>query len=446
MNDIEIMYSEQQLIDIAAMVLAEAKRLGVDQAEVNIAANKGFSVAAHNNDVERIEYNQNKVVDITVLINHCMGSTSVTDFNKESIEKAVLAACHIAKFTDQDPASGLADRDDLAFHYPQIDLAKRWPISVEEAIQLACACEREALSIDHRLVSAEEVLVSTNEARCVYANSHGFIGGYPSTSHEINCVLIAKDKDDMQRDYSYTISADPSLLLSTSAVAKDAAARTLNRLGAKQLSTMKAPVIFYAEEARSLIGHFASAITGGALYRKASFLLDQLDQAIFPEFIDIQEFPHLAMALGSAPFDSDGVATRNNKFIEHGVLRQYALGTYSARKLGMKTTGNAGGYHNLTVKTSDFDFKALLKKMDKGLLVTELMGQGVNIITGDYSRGAAGFWVEHGEIQYPVHEITVAGNLRDIYKRIVAVGNDVDRRGNVLTGSILIDEMMIAGA
>lgn len=440
------MYSEKQLSDIATAVLEEAKRLGADQAEVSVAANKGFSVSVHNDDVERVEYNQNKVVDISVSFGKRTGSASVSDLNKDSWQKAVVAACHIAKFTDADPDAGLADREELAFQYPELDLATRWPITVEEAITLALQCEREALSYDRRIMSAEDVQVSTNEAWYVYANSHGFVGSFPGTSHEISCVLVAKDKDEMQRDYSYTAATDPSLLLSASVIAKDAADKTLKRLGAKQLPTMKAPVIFHAEEARGLIGHFASAIQGGALYRKASFLLDQLGEAIFPDFIDIQEFPHLAKALGSAPFDDDGVATRNNLFIENGILRQYALGSYSARKMKMKTTGNAGGYHNLTVKAGTDDLQGLIKKMGRGLLVTELMGQGVNLLTGDYSRGVGGFWIENGEIQYPVHEITIAGHLRDIYRRIVAVGKDVDTRGNILTGSILIDEMMIAGS
>lgn len=446
MNDIDIMYSENELMALSQAVLDEAKRLGADQAEVTVAANKGFSVSVHNKDVERVEYNQNKVIDISVSFGNRTGSASVTDINKDAWQKAVVAACHIAKFTDPDPDAGLADRDELAFNYPRLDLAKRWPITVDEAIKLALECEKEALSIDKRIASAEEVQVSTNEAWYVYGNSHGFLGSFPGTHHEMSCVLIAKAKEEMQRDYSYTVATDPSLLSNPSMLAKEAAERTVKRLGARQLPTMKAPVIFHAEEARGFIGHFASAIQGGALYRKASFLLDQLGEQIFPDFINIQEFPHLAKALGSAPFDDDGVATRNNLFIEKGVLHQYALGTYSARKLKMKSTGNAGGYHNLTVSTSDNDLNALIKNMGKGLLVTELMGQGVNLITGDYSRGASGFWVEHGEIQYPVHEITIAGNLRDLYRRIVAIGNDVDHRGNVLTGSIWIDEMMIAGA
>lgn len=435
-----------QLQEISNEILKESARRGAYQAEVGISANKGFSVTAHEGEVETVEYNQDKVIDITVYFGKRSGSASISDIRPEAIQAAVEAACHIAKFTDEDPASGLAEKNELAFHYPQLELAHPWDISVEQAIELGCFCEQQALAVDKRLVKAEEVSVATAQAVHVYANSHGFTGHYAFTRHEISCVLIAKEKEDMQRDYSYTVSSDPRLLAPVSQVAEEAAKRTIGRLGAKRLSTMRAPVIFLAEEARGLLGHFIAAISGGSLYRKSSFLLDHLDKKIFPTFIQMQEQPHLAHALGSAPFDEDGVMTRENVFVEDGILRQYSLGSYSARKLGMKTTGNAGGVHNLTVKSSEMDLLALLNTMDKGLLVTEMMGQGVNLLTGDYSRGVGGYWVEHGRIQYPVHEITVAGNLRDMYAHIVAMGNDIDVRGNIRTGSILIEEMMIAGS
>lgn len=435
-----------QLQALAQDILQEAKRKGASQAEVDIALNKGFSVSAHDGDVETVEYNQDKVIDITVFFGKRTGSASLSDMRPEAVFAAVEAACHIAQFTDEDPAAGLAEKEDLAFQYPQLDLAAQWPISVEEAIELACQCERETLATDKRIMSVEEASVATTNAFVLYANSHGFIGSFPHTRHEISCVAIAKKDEEMQRDYSYTVSSDPKYLQSISSVAKQAAERTVKRLGARQLPTMKTPVIFIAEEARGLLGHFIAAISGGSLYRKSSFLLDHLDKQIFPSFMHIQEKPWLAHALGSAPFDDDGVATRENIFIEDGILRQYSLGTYTARKLNMKSTGNAGGTHNLMVKTGNKDLQALLKTMDKGLLVTEMMGNGVNLVTGDYSRGVGGYWVENGEIQYPVQEITVAGHLQEMYMRIQEIGNDIDVRGNIRTGSILIDDLMVAGS
>lgn len=431
---------------IAQDMLQEAARLGASQAEVNIAASKGFSVTAREGDVETIEYNQDKAAEVTVYFGKRSGSASLSDLRPDAIRAAVEAACHIAKFTDEDPVSGLAEKDELAFDYPNLKLDFPWQVTVEEAIELARQCEREAIAYDKRIMSAEDARVATSRVFSLYANSHGFIGTIPHTSHEISCVLVAKDGEDMQRDYSYTVSSDASKLEAVSQVAKQAAERTIKRLGARQLPTMKAPVIYVADQARGLFGSLAAAISGGSIYRKSSFLVDHLNKQIFPDYMQIYEQPHLPGALGSTPFDGDGVLTRPNVFIENGVLRMYALGVYSARKLGMKTTGNAGGMHNLTVRPGTKDLAALIKTMDRGLLITELMGSGVNLITGDYSRGAGGFWVENGEIQYPVHEVTVASKLQDMYTRMVEVGNDVDRRGNVLTGSVLIEEMMIAGS
>ncbi|RDI48777.1 metalloprotease PmbA [Aquicella lusitana] len=435
-----------QLQSISQEILQQAARLGAHEAEVAITANKGFSVNARQGDVETVEYNQDKAIEITVFFGKRSGSSSLSDIRSEAVRAAVEAACHIAKFTDEDPAAGLADKEELALQYPQLDLAHPWSLTVEQAIELACQCEREAVAYDKRIMSAEEVTVATVDAFNLYANSLGFTGYFPLSRHDISCVLVAKEGDEMQRDFSYTLAVDPAQLESVSQVARHAAERTINRLGARRLRTTKAPIVFLAEEARGLLGSFTAAIQGGNIYRKSSFLLDQLDKQIFPSFISIQEQPHLPRALGSAPFDDDGVITRPNVFIENGILRTYALGTYAARKLGMKTTGNAGGVHNLTIQPGGLDLPALLKKMGTGLLITELMGQGVNLVTGDYSRGASGFWVENGEIQYPVHEITVAGRLQDMYAHIVEVGNDVDVRGNIRTGSILIEEMMIAGS
>jgi len=435
-----------QFQKISNDILQEAKHLGASEAECVIALNKGFSVSAHDGDVETVEYQQDKSIEINVLFGKRSGSASISDMRPEAVQAAVQAACHIAKFTDEDKEAGLAEKEELAFDYPHLDMDYHWPISVEDAIEMAIQCEREAIAFDKRIMSAEETTVTTMEAFYLYANSNGFMGGYPHTRHEISCVLIGKQADEMQRNYSYTIATDPKLLQSISHVAKEAAERTVNRLGARKISTMKTPVIYHAEEARGFLGHFIAAISGGNLYRKSSFLLNHLNKKIFPSFMHMQEQPHLYRALGTAPFDDEGVATRDNVFIENGVLQQYCLGVYSARKLGMKTTGNAGGVHNLIVKPGNKTLADLLKTMGKGLLVTETMGNGANLVTGDYSRGVSGFWVENGEIQYPVQEITVAGKLQDLYAGIQEIGNDVDVRGNIRTGSILIGEMMVAGS
>ncbi len=437
-------FSEVNLKNMVADILEEAKRQGATSAEVDISVNKGFNVTVRKGDVETVEYNQDKIIGIDVFFGKRSGSASISDIRPAAIKAAVKAACNIARFTDEDEYAGLAEKDILAFDYPTIELAFPWSLNVEEAIELAKRCEAEALSQDKRLTS-EGSSISTGQVIHAYGNSNGFIGVVPATRHEISCVLIAKKGDEMQRDYSYTVACDPDLLESVATVAHQAAERAVKRLGARGLTTRRVPVIFVAEEARSLLGHFVSAISGGNLYRKSSFLLDHLDKAIFPSHITIDERPHLVKALGSSPYDDDGVATRPNKFIVDGILKNYVLGVYSARKLGMQSTGNSGGVHNLFINTGKNDLAGLLKKMDTGLLVTELMGQGVNIITGDYSRGCSGFWVEKGEIQYPVEEITIAGNLRDMYKNLVEVGNDVDKRGNIQTGSILLEQMMVAG-
>lgn len=434
-----------ELKNISQTILREAQKKGASQAEVNITANKGFTVGAHGGSVETVEYHQDKSVEICVYFGKRSGSASISDLRIESIRTAIDAACHIAKFTDDDPASGLADKEDLAFDYPTLETYYPWNISVDDAIKLACECENIALSTDKRIMSAEEVRVATIASEMVYANSLGFLGSFPITHHDISCVLVAKQNDEMQRDYSYSVAVDPHNLYPIEFLAKEAVEKTVRRLGAKKLPTLKCPVMFIAEEARSLLGHFAAAISGGSIYRKSSFLIDHLQQKVFPDYISLQEKPFLPKALGSAPFDEEGVATRENIFVMDGVLNSYALGVYSARKLGLHTTGNSGGLHNLTINTSEKNLPQLIKEMHRGLIVTELMGHGVNLVTGHYSRGAGGYWVENGEIQYPVHEITIAGNLKDIYAKIVAVGNDVDTRGNIRTGSVLIAEMTVAG-
>ncbi len=430
---------------LATDILREAEMLGASSAEVELSIGKGFSVSSRLGEAETVEYNQGKTIDISVYFGKRLGTATLSDLRWEAIQAAVKAACHIARFTQEDPCSGLADPSLLAYHYPHLELFFPWDITVDQAIDLACRCEKESLAKDKRIVNSEGVTVSTSEGWYLYANSEQFMGHYSATSHGITSVLVAKQGEEMQRDYCYTSSCDPALLQPISKLAEEAVDKTVSRLGAKRLSTRKAPVIFIAEEARSLIGTFLSAIAGGNLYRKSSFLLNQLGQPIFPSFVRLQEHPHLARGAGSSPFDDDGVLTRDNVFVDGGILQSYSMGVYSARQLGMQTTGNSGGIHNLTITPGQLDLKGLLKKMDKGLLLTEVMGPGINLVTGDYSRGASGFWVEGGEIQFPVQEITIAGNLREMYSRFVDVGNDVDFRGNVRTGSILIEEMMIAG-
>lgn len=442
---LEVWNNPECLKNVIEDILKEAAQQGASSAEVDIGLNKGFSVTSRMGDVESVEYNQDKIIDITVYFGQRTGSASLSDLRKDAIHSAVQAACNIARFGDKDEYAGLAEKSLLAFNYPELNLYYPWDITVEQAIELTRQCESMALSKDKRIKNSEGASLSTTAGWHAYGNSHGFIGVYGATRHDISCSLIAQKEDEMQRDYNYTISCDPQLLHSIEWIANTAAEKTVRRLGAKRLTTRKVPVIFAAEEARGLLGHFVAAISGGNLYRKSSFLLDHLEKMVFPAHIQIDERPHLEKSLGSAPFDENGIATRSNIFIENGVLKNYCLGVYSARKLGMQTTGNAGGVHNLFINTGNKDLPALLKKMDTGLLVTDLMGQGVNLVTGDYSRGATGFWVEGGNIQYPVEEITIAGNLRDIYANLVEVGADVDRRGNIQTGSILIESMTIAG-
>jgi PmbA protein len=438
-------FNASSLKQLLAFILEEAKNQGATSAEVDVAVNKGFAVTVRMGDVETVEYNQDKIIEITVYFGQRSGSASISDVRPEAIRSAVQAACNIARFTDEDVYSGIADKELLAFNYPELDLYYPWDISVPAAIEMALNCEDHALSLDQRIINSEGTTVSTVEVWRGYANSNDFIGVSSATRHELSTALIAKQEDEMQRDYSYSVACKPDLLTPGIQIAEEAVKRTVSRLGARRLATCQIPVMFAADQARGLLGHFLGAISGGSLYRKASFLLDHLGKPIFPKHITIEERPHLPKKLGSAPFDNDGVSTRPNVFIKDGILENYILGVYSARKLGMQTTGNAGGVHNLIINSGKKDFTAMLKSLHKGVLVTELMGNGVNIITGDYSRGMSGFWVENGEIQYPIEEVTIAGKLQDMYSNLVEVGNDVDSRGNIQTGSILLENMMVAG-
>ena len=437
--------SQGDLQGIVTTILDEAKRQGASAAEAGVNAESGLSVTVRLGEVETVEHNRDKGLGVTVYFGQRKGSASTSDFSREAIRETVAAASAVAKYTAEDPCAGLAEAALMAKDIPDLDLYHAWELSAEHAIGLAQECEAAARETDKRITNSEGATVSSHAGYRVYGNSHGFLGAYPSSRHSVSCAVIADDGHGMQRDYWYTVARDSGDLESAHSVGRRAGERTVRRLNGRRLPTQQAPVLFVAEVAGGLFGSFIRAIRGESLYRKSSFLLDQLGEAVFPSFMRIHEQPHLRKALGSSPFDGEGVATRARDLISDGVLQGYVLDSYSARKLGMETTGNAGGVHNLTIDPGPLDFAGLLKEMGKGLLVTEMMGMGVNIVTGDYSRGTAGFWVENGEIQYPVEEITIAGNLRDMFKGITAVGSDVDTRGNTRTGSVLIERMTIAG-
>lgn len=438
-------FNQAELNEAAKQLLLLSKQQGATAAEAGVSASVGFSVTARMGNVESIEHNRDKGADITVYFGQRKGSASTTDLSEIALQQCVEKACTIAKYTEEDSCSGLAEKELLAFDYPKLDLYHPWSITPEQAIELALECENLGRTADKRITNSEGASVNTQDSYDVYANSNDFIGSYANSAHSISCALIASDGHAMERDYDYSVARDPHDLQKVSMIAQSVVQRTVRRLGAKKIATQSCPVIFVPELARSLIGSLIGAISGGNLYRRASFLLDQLDQQIFPEFINIIEQPHLPKGLGSAAFDAEGVQTKQKNLIAGGVLKTYLLGSYSARKLNMQSTGNAGGAHNVLIKDTGKNFSELLKQIQKGLVVTELMGQGVNLVTGDYSRGAFGFWVENGEIQYPVHEITIAGNLKDMFAHIIAVGNDIDYRGNIQSGSIAIEKMMIAG-
>lgn len=439
------LFNAERLKTLADTILLLAKKNGASQACVSMDANQGFSISARNQDVENIEYQQDKSIQVTVYFKNRVGVASTTDIRPIALEQTVKAACHLAQYTDEDPCAGLPDSSELAMTYPDIPLCMPWEISVEDAIQKAIECERIALSQDARLSAADNISLATAHSWHLTANSLGFVGYFPYTRHEMNCVMVAKSKSDMQRDYHYTVACDSRELISIEELAKIAAKKTVDRLNARRIPTQRCPVIFMPEEARGFIGSFFSAISGGKIYRRSSFLLDQIGKMIFPSWMTLQEKPHLSFALGSAPFDDDGVLTRDNIFVDQGQLKQYALGVYAARQLNLKTTGNSSGAHNVVVPHQSISINQLIKKMGRGLIVTEQMGSGINYMTGDYSRGVTGFWVDKGEIQFPVHEVTIAGNLLTMYQQIEAISDDVDVRGNIRTGSILIQEMTVAG-
>ncbi|GHB67168.1 metalloprotease PmbA [Psychrosphaera saromensis] len=438
-NDID------QVKTAIADLLSLSKKYGADSAEAVISKSKGITVSSRCQELENIEFNQEGALGISIYVGKHKGSASTADLSHAALEQTVKAAVDIAKYTSADEFSGLVEQQELATNIQDLDLFHPHQITPEQGLEYCIESEKAAFEFDKRITNSDGASLSSYQGFKVYGNSLGFIEGYPSTRHSLSCSVISQDGDEMQRDYAYTVDREFNKLDGAILVGQKAAEAAVSMLNARKLDTCQLPVIFHAEIASSLFGHLVSAISGGSLYRKSSFLMDSLGKSIFPELVNVSERPHTLKGLASSPFDSEGVATHDREIIEGGVLTTYLLTGYSARKMGMKSTGHAGGIHNWLVKATDPDLTALLKKMDKGLLVTELMGQGVNTVTGDYSRGAAGFWVENGELQYPVSEITIAGNLTDMFKQIVGIGGDVEKRGAVQTGSILIENMQIAG-
>lgn len=436
---------ENKLHSLSEQVLEEAKKLGATAVEVNVSSGEGLSVDVRMSEVETLEYNRDQGLGLTVYFGQKKGHASTADLSAKAIKDTVEAACRIAKYTSEDEYSGLADADLMATKFPDLDLYHPWDISADQAIELALNCENAAREYSPLISNADGTAVSTYRGMSLYANSHGFSGFNRGSSHSISCSMVAQEGDSMQRDYWFTSSRLPEQLEDPEFVGKEASKRTVKRLHARPIETTSAPVLFVPQIARSLIGHFTSAISGGSQYRKASFLLDAVGEKIFPDFVHLYEQPFIPQAMGSANFDNEGVALQEKDLLKNGIIESYILSSYSARKLGLKTTGNAGGTHNLTLKDTGQDFDELLRMLGTGFLVSGLIGNSVNGITGDYSRGASGFWVEEGEIQFPIEEVTIAGNLKEMYQGIVAIGNDVDYRGNMRTGSILLDEMKIAG-
>jgi len=434
-----------ELTELADRVLTTARRLGADSGETAINRSQGFSVNVRMGEVETIEHNRDKSLVVTVYFGYKTGSASTSDFGAAAVEDTVRAACTIARYTASDDCAGLADAEDLATEIRELDLDHPWDITVEQAIDLAGECEGSARGFDARITNSEGAAVSTHRGTEIYANTHGFVGCSSGTRHSISCAVVGGQDNTMQRDYWYSSVRDFKELEPAGSVGEMAARRTIRRLGAHKIKSTQCPVLYEAPVAASLLAHFISAIRGSALYRKATFLLDQLGKPLFAEDISIGEYPHLPKAIGSSNYDGEGVATRTRNIVQAGILDSYVLDSYSARKLGMKTTGDAGGVRNLCIQSGDNDLSAMIRDMDTGLLVTELIGSGVNNVTGDYSRGAVGFWVQNGEIQHSVEEVTVAGNLKDMFRQIVAVGSDVDTRGNIRSGSILLEQITVAG-
>ena len=435
----------EQLEQVVDDLLQEARRQGADAAEAGVSAQTGLSVTVRLGETETIEHTSDNGLGITVYFGQRKGSANTTDLRPTAIRESVAAACRIARYTSEDPAAGLADPELMAREVPDLDLYHPWELSADQAAEIARTCEDAARSADPRITNSEGATLYTQRSSFIYGNSHGFIGGYPTTRHSLSCAVIAQQGDEMQRDYWYDSGRLPGELADPAAIGRRAAERTLARLGGRRLATCECPVLFRADIAPSLLRSLFGAIRGHAVYRKSTFLLDQVGTRIFPDWVQISEDPLRPRGQASAPFDNEGVATRYRELVSDGVLQGYLLDSYAARKLGLQSTASAGGVHNAGIVSSGQTFEELLREMGRGVVVTELMGQGANLVTGDYSRGAAGFWVENGTIQYPIDEITVAGNLRDVYRQLVAVGNDSEIPGSIKTGSWLIERMTVGG-
>ncbi len=436
---------QRKTLEQAVAQALELAKAGSDGAEVSVSKTTGIGISTRFGEVENVEFNSDGALGITVYYQQRKGSASSTDLSPDAIARTVQAALDIARYTSPDPFAGVAEEQMLAFEAPDLDLFHPTELDADRGIELAARAEQAALSADKRITNTEGGSFNSHYGIRVFGNSYGMLQSYCSTRHSLSASVIAEAAGDMERDYAYTIARSINDLKSPEWVGGECARRTLSRLSPRKLPTMKAPVMFAAEVATGLFGHLVGAISGGSIYRKSSFLLDSLGKQVLPEWITIEEHPHLLQGLASTPFDSEGVRTQRRDIVKDGILQTWLMTSYSARKLGLQTTGHAGGIHNWRIAGQGDDFKAMLRKLDKGLLVTELMGQAVSGITGDYSRGAAGFWVENGEIQYPVSEITIAGNLKDMLRNMVSIGSDIETRSNIQCGSIILPEMKIAG-
>ncbi|MEI6719379.1 MAG: metalloprotease PmbA [Betaproteobacteria bacterium] len=447
--DSRFTYSDSQLREFAQTVLDHARALGASGCECDVSEGFGLSVTVRKGSIDTLEHNRDKGIGVSVQFGSAphvkRGHASTSDFSPAALRQTVEAAVAIARHTAADDCAGLPEREQLARDLPDLDLFHPWHVSPEDAIEVAKRCEAAAFALSPKLRNTEGTSLSAQHSQFIFANSLGFMGGFPTSRHSLGCSMIAEEKGQMQRDDWYSSTRVPANMADPEALGRYAGERALARLRARKISTCQAPVLFEAPQAGGLIGHFVSAVSGVSLYRKSTFLLDSLGKPVFSKEISIEERPYEKQAMASSPFDEEGVATRERSIVRKGVVEGYFLGTYSGRKLGMPSTGSSGGNHNLVVKPGTLDFRGMLKKLHRGLLVTELLGHGTNLITGDYSRGAAGYWVENGEIQYPVEEITIAGNLGDMFKSIVAVGSDVLVRGSRSCGSILVGNMTIAG-
>ena len=440
----DISASESLVRNQVEMILETARDLGATAAEVSVSQDLGLSVTARMGELETVEFNQDRGFGITVYLDDCKGVASTSDVSRESVVDAVKAALNIARYTQPDPCNGLADSELMASKMPELDIYHPWSITVEDATSQALACEAEAMAQDTRINNSDGATVTSQLGCLAYGNSHGFLGSFLSSRHSLGLAVIATEEAGMQKDYWYTMSRRPEELEDSLSVGREAARRVLARLGCRNFEPGKMAVLFSPQMAAGLIGSLLGALMGGALYRNVSFLTDSMGSKVARDDISILEYPHLQGAMGSAAFDGDGVATSSKAFIKNGIVNSYILSAYSARRLKMQTTGNAGGVRNVRIEGELSSFSELLKQMGSGVLVTQLMGQGVNAVTGDYSRGASGFWVENGELAYPIENFTVASNLKDMFLGVAGIGSDVDLRGNICCGSLLIDEMSIA--